>query len=444
MSMISDKSPVTFRDSLPESVDVTIIGAGVIGISTAWYLAKAGLSVLVCEKGRVAGEQSSRNWGWVRTQGRDEAEVPIAVESLRLWDELSDELGDELGYERRGIMFLAESENEMAEFESWLSIAKTNGLDTRVIGAKELENKIEHTAHKWHGAMYTPSDAKAEPFRAVPALARALQGKGVRIIENCAVRSIGTEAGAVNEVITELGPVRTGAVMLAGGAWSSTFLGNIGVSFPQLLVKGTVVRTKPAKSGFAGAAGSHKFTFRRRQDGGFTLTLGNYLDHYVNADSFRFCTKFLPALSVTWRGLRLKVNNKMMDGLFPARSWKADEETPFERTRVLNPFPNMRVAKKIQNIMSKHLPILASSGIEEVWAGMIDAPPDFVPVMDEVPGFRNFYIASGFSGHGFGFGPGAGKVMSDMIQGKDTGFDLDRFRFSRFSDGSPIKVGPAL
>ena len=80
--MLSERSPVTFQDPLPASVDVVVIGGGVIGISTAWFLRKRGSSVLVCEKGRVAGEQSSRNWGWIRQQGRDAAEVPIAMDSV--------------------------------------------------------------------------------------------------------------------------------------------------------------------------------------------------------------------------------------------------------------------------------------------------------------------------------------------------------------------------
>ena len=100
--------------------------------------------------------------------------------------------------------------------------------------------------------------------------------------------------------------------------------------------------------------------------------------------------------------------------------------------------------KKLQKAMADYLPVLATAEIAEAWAGMIDAPPDFVPVMDELPNNKNFYLASGFSGHGFGFGPGAGYVMAKMVQGNDIEFDLTRFRFSRFSDGSPIKVGPAL
>jgi glycine/D-amino acid oxidase-like deaminating enzyme len=116
MFLFHDKSPVTFNDDLPDAVDVVIIGAGIIGISTAWYLLQKGKSVLVCEKGRVAGEQSSRNWGWVRVTGRDADEVPIAIESVSRWDELSKELGPELGFARQGVLALADSEPEMAGY----------------------------------------------------------------------------------------------------------------------------------------------------------------------------------------------------------------------------------------------------------------------------------------------------------------------------------------
>ncbi|MFT5351780.1 MAG: glycine/D-amino acid oxidase-like deaminating enzyme, partial [Gammaproteobacteria bacterium] len=245
-------------------------------------------------------------------------------------------------------------------------------------------------------------------------------------------------------VVTELGSVRSSAVVCAGGAWSSAFLANLGVSFPQLLVKGTVARTTAVSEAYAGGAGSSEFAFRRRQDGGYTLSLGNYMDHYISADSFRYFTDFLPALKMTYSGMRLRFDDGLLNRLFPARRWQADEITPFEKSRVLNPAPNPKVVRKIQQIMADNLPILAKAEIAEAWAGMIDAPPDFVPVMDEIPDYKNLFLASGFSGHGFGIGPGAGKVIANLVQGKPAEFDLDRFRFSRFSDGSPIVPGPAL
>ena len=444
MPMLSENSPITFADALPDEVDVVIIGAGVIGVSTAWFLCKAGLSVLICEKGRVAGEQSSRNWGWVRKQGRDEAEVPIAIKSQEIWQALSEEIEEDLGFRREGLIFLAEHEKDLREFEDWMEIAEKYQLDTRLLNATELGQQLKFSGHRWKGALHTPSDCKAEPFQAVPAIARAAQRLGVKIIENCAVRTVETEAGAVTGVHTELGFVRAGKVLCAGGAWSSTFLANMDIRFPQLLVKGTVARTTSVADGYAGGAGSHGCSFRRRADGGYTLSPGNYLEHYVSADSFRYFFDFLPALKMTWSGMRLRFGDGLMDRLFRKRHWQPDEVTPFERSRVLNPVPNASRVRKMENTMANNLAILGEAKIEEAWAGMIDAPPDFVPVMDELPQHKNFYLASGFSGHGFGIGPGAGYVMAKMIQAEHIEFDLDRFRFSRFSDGSRLVVGPAL
>ena len=94
--------------------------------------------------------------------------------------------------------------------------------------------------------------------------------------------------------------------------------------------------------------------------------------------------------------------------------------------------------------LRKYVPSLAEVPFAEAWAGMIDVTPDVVPVMDEVAAYPGFYLATGFSGHGFGIGPGAGKVMADMLMGKQPKYDLDRFRLTRFYDGTSIVPGPGL
>ena len=78
------------------------------------------------------------------------------------------------------------------------------------------------------------------------------------------------------------------------------------------------------------------------------------------------------------------------------------------------------------------------------WGGMIDAMPDVVPVVDRVEAVDGLFVATGMCGHGFGIGPGVGHVVADMIQGNEMGHDLSRFRLSRFHDGSPVRLGPAL
>ncbi len=442
--MISDKSPVTLQDPLPESVDVVIIGGGVIGIATAWFLAKDGVSVLVCEKGRVAGEQSSRNWGWIRQQGRDAAELPIVMDSINIWAGLGAEIDTDVGFERTGVLYLAETEKELAAHERWLSVAEQHQLDTRLLSSAEVDKLISGKPGQFCGGLYTPSDGRAEPFVAVPALAKASQRRGCSIRENCAVRCLDIQAGRVAGVITEDGRVRADAVVCAGGAWSSLFAANEGIRLPQLTVRSTVARTSATADIFPGAAAANDIALRRRQDGGYTVAASGINEHFIGADSFRYFLQFLPALKASRAFLRLRAGDGLMSRLRPRRSWNADEASPFEATRVLNPAPSPAAVRQMHERLDARFPTLKGIKFEEAWAGMIDVTPDVVPVMDEVAQCPGLYLATGFSGHGFGIGPGAGKVMAEMVQNKPMRHDLRRFAFARFADGSPMQPGPGL
>ena len=144
------------------------------------------------------------------------------------------------------------------------------------------------------------------------------------------------------------------------------------------------------------------------------------------------------------RILRLRLGGDLIERLLPMRHWSADQISPFEKTRVLNPAPSKGGIDKMRRGLRKYLPLLAEIPFAEVWAGMIDVTPDVVPVMDEVAAYPGFYMATGFSGHGFGIGPGVGKVMANMVLGRQATYDLDRFRLSRFSDGTNMVPGPGL
>lgn len=440
----SNTTPVSFTADLPKAADVVVIGGGVIGVSTAYFLAKAGVSVLLCEKGRVAGEQSSRNWGWVRQQGRDRDELPIMMESIRIWDDLTKDVGEDLGFRREGVVYLAADERELASYEQWLNtVAKPHQLDTRLLNAAEASKLIPDLAGPWKGVLHTASDGRAEPFTAVPALARVATAKGATIIEDCAVRTIETTGGTVSHVVTERGEVRCQRVVLAGGAWSSLFLLNGGIDLPQLAVKATVARTEPADTQFIGNAASHNFAFRKRADGGYSLALTEYHEHFVTRASFRHLKAFWPLLRQSWRDTDIKFIGDPMATPSGER-WHADEVSPFEHIRVLDPKPDPRVVARITRQLGKNLPSLKNTKLAESWSGMIDTTPDVVPVIDEMPGVSGYFVATGFSGHGFGIGPGAGRVIADLMQGKPAGHDLSRFRFSRFIDGSRLSPGPTI
>ena len=443
--MITDDSPVAFSAPLPDRVDVVVIGAGIAGTASAYFLAERGVSVLLCEKGRVAGEQSSRNWGWVRQQGRDKAELPIMMESNRIWRGLAEKTGEaDLAFTPSGCLYLSESAAGMARYEEWHDLAKQHQLDTRLLSADEVRSAFPGVAGTWTGGMLTETDGRAEPFVAVPALARAAQAAGATVIEGCAVRTLDMEAGRVAGVVTEKGRVRCDRVLLAGGAWSSPFAANAGIDLPQLTVRSTVARTEAAPDAYGPNTSTPDLAIRRRADGGYSVSTGDLAEHFISPASFRYFTKFFKLLKASAKDVRL---HPAAPAGYPGswgipRRWSAEQQSPFERMRVLNPTPNPANVKKIEARLPRRFPALKGVGLAEAWAGMIDVTPDAVPTLGEDARLRGLYLATGLSGHGFGIGPAIGRIMADLLTERPSGHDLTRFRPGRFFDGSEIVPGP--
>ena len=353
-------APLQFTGNLPQQADVVVIGAGIIGVCTAYYLAGTGLHVVLCEKGRVACEQSSRNWGWIRQLGRDNDELPIMMESIRLWENLSHEIGEDVGFRQHGIIYLASTEKKLAARESWMATAAAHNLDTQMITPAGIEQQIKGIRGRWCGGIYTPGDGRAEPFIAVPAIARAARRRGVVIREHCAVRDIDRQNGRVSGVVTEHGVIQCDAVVLAGGAWSSLFATRLGLTLPQLTVRSTVVATSAVPSVYEGNAADEKLAFRRRQDGGYTLALSDLTEHFVGPDSFRYLTPFMSALLHDWRSFTFGLPPKSWpDGWNTARAWSADEVSPFEVNRMLSPLPRKGVAQTLVNRFTERFPALS-------------------------------------------------------------------------------------
>ncbi len=445
MPMITEATPIVHVDPVPEAVDVVVIGAGIIGTSTAWFLGRQGAKVALIEKGRVAGEQSSRNWGWIRQQGRDRDELPVVMESNRIWRSLAAETREkDLAFAGCGLAYLAEDERALARYEEWHDLAREHQLDTRMLSPAEAREACPGFEGQWVGGMLTPSDGRAEPLVAVPALARAARQVGVSITEDCAVRTLETRAGTVSGVHTERGPVRADRVVLAGGAWSTCFAHNAGIDLPQLIVRSTVGRTHPVADRGLPNVSMPGFATSRRADGGHTVTTGNLVEHYVCARSFRDLTKFAKLVRKSAANLRLKLKPPAgYPGAWGSKArWRADEVTPFERMRVLDPPPSKEGRRRLMKHLRERAPWLEKAGMAEAWAGMIDVTPDAVPYICEVPSLPGLFIGTGMSGHGFGIGPGVGRVLADLVLDRPTGFDLSRFRFERFTDGSPVVPGP--
>jgi glycine/D-amino acid oxidase-like deaminating enzyme len=424
--------PVASDPILPKRTAVVIIGGGIIGVTTALFLAEKGISVALCEKGAIGGEQSSRNWGWCRTMGRDEAEIPLALESLRLWRDMNRRTSRETGFRQPGILYLCQTEKEVAAQEAWLGQASRYQVDSHLLRGAALDDAMPDATRTFIAGMHTPSDGRAEPALAAPAIAEAARDHGAQVFINTAVRGLETTAGRISGVVTEKGRIDCGSVVLAGGVWSRLFAGNAGLDLPQLKVLGSVFRTLPLRGGPEISAAGSVFAFRKRLDGGYSIARRNANTAEITPDHLRLLSDFLPRLISNRNEIRLRIGKRSWEELRTARRWALDQPTPFEAVRILNPSPRQAILKEARTILSRSFPAFATMQVAESWAGLMDVTPDAVPIIDQVGGMPGFFVATGFSGHGFGLGPGAGRLMAEMVAGNPPVVDPKPFRLARF------------
>ncbi len=314
--------------------------------------------------------------------------------------------GVDVGFRKNGILYLCENEQVAAKRAKWLEQARPFQIDTRMVGAEEVARLLPGSSRRWPAALYTASDGCAEPQRATPAIANAAQNQGATVLENCAVRGIETEAGRVSGIVTERGPIRCSQIVLAGGAWSGLFCGNLGIRFPQLHVLGCVLRTEPLEGAPVPAASGSDFAFRLRADGGYSVAqrAANVAD--IVPDSFRYFFDFLPTLIKDREELRLRFGRRFFEQWKTPRKWALDRATPFEAIRTLDPKPSQSILAEGMRNLVRAFPIFQNAKTAQSWAGLMDVTPDAVPVISAVPSTPGFFLASGFSGHGFGIGPG--------------------------------------
>lgn len=438
MGPITDK--VTTAERLPLEMKVAVIGAGVIGVSTALFLAERGIPVALFEKGEIAGEQSSRNWGWCRRTGRDSRELPLIVESMRLWETMNEHTGRETGFRVTGIVYTAEKEEDVERYDQWIRIAREHGIETQLLSSKQATDIVPGLKRSLKGGMITPLDGRAEPQKAVPALAAKAQELGAVIMQNCAVRGIETTNGRVSAVLTEKGRVACEAIVVASGAWSRLILSGFDAHLPQLKVRSSVFRTAPIDAGIDPAIAFSDFALRKRLDGGYTIaSLGGSIADIV-PDSFRFFRDFIPSLSTEWRSLRFRFGERFFEEAFQWKLRPADQTSIFEKIRILDPEPHRAANAQVLTKLKQAIPSFASAQIAQEWAGLIDTMPDVIPVISPLPGIDGLIVATGFSGHGFGIGPGAGRLVADIATGETPVVDPSPFHISRFSDGSKLRI----
>lgn len=431
---------VTSDERLPEAVDVVVVGGGIVGTASAYYLAKRGLSVALIEKGHVACEQSSRSWGWCRQQNRDPREMPLSLLSMTLWDNLAREIGQDLGFRRTGLVYTTDDPAMLAGWEAWTPTAREFGVETYMLSAAQAAERIPETRRKWVGGLHSVADGKAEPALAAPILAKGARALGTTIHQNCAAHSLDITNGRVSGIHTEKGTVRTDTVLCAAGAWASSFLRRHGIVFPQASVRQTALRTKPTVN-VGDVLYCPDLAMTRRLDGSYTIAISGRATLEVTPQGLRFAREFMPQFIQRLKAVQLGLGESFLAGPESLTALFGRDGTIFERNRILDPAPNQRLVKAIMENVRGTFPQLAGIEIDHAWGAYVDCTPDAVPVVSEIDPVQGLYLAAGCSGHGFGLGPGIGYLAAQLIFNETPSVDPTHFRLTRLIDGSKIKVG---
>jgi glycine/D-amino acid oxidase-like deaminating enzyme len=428
------------NQALPDSADAVVIGGGIVGAFAAYYLVRRGLKVALVEKGLIGAEQSSRNWGWCRQQNRDARELPMATKSLDLWERFAAETGEDTGFRRCGLFYLSNSDEELAGWARWRDFARPAGVSTHMLDSAEATERGRATGRAWKGGVFSPTDGTADPAHAAPAVARAILKLGGTVHQSCAARGIETEGGRVCGVVTEHGVIRTKIAVLAGGAWASSFCHQLGIRFPQASIRSSILSVSPGANDLPDALHTTAVSATRRRDGGYTLAIsgGGRVD--LTPQQFRFAPQFLPMFVRRWRALAPGGLQGIRSGHETLARWRLDAPTPMERMRILDPAVDQGTIRITHSRALRLLPALKNTKITAAWAGYVDSTPDGVPGIGEIASVPGFILAAGFSGHGFGIGPGAGHLIADIVTGNQPIVDPRPYHPDRFSTSAWGKV----
>ena len=426
-------SDPTTDQKIEADADVVIVGGGIIGAVSAFYLAREGLKTVLVDKGTIGYEQSTRNWGWVHQQVRYPHLIPLARRSVELWQTLDETLGSPVEFVQGGNLSLAFDDADLTLFEEVAADARAAGLETNVIDHDATSALVPGMEGEWTGSMHVPSDGQANPALVTAAFARAAGKAGAYIYTGCAAERIELQAGAISGLVTERGLIRTSRVVCAGGAWAARFARHLGVDFPQRSVRSTVVRTNPVDAVTGATGWGDGFTFRQDRAGRFILAGGAAAIYDVDLELLRDLRRFLPLAWANRRWIRFHLGRPLLNDLARLVPGSAARREFWQRHRAIDPPPDDRAAQESLRKFGAMFPSLAGAQAEEIWAGNIDTTPDQAPVIDAV-GPSGFFLAAGFSGHGFALGPGGGELTSALVRGVAPAVDARPFRHARFAE----------
>lgn len=374
--------------SEPFRSDVIVVGGGIMGAATAFFLRRRGKSVALIERGLIGQQASGTNFGNVRRQGRFLPQLPLANRSREIWGRLNELIGEDAEFLASGHLRVAYDEEMTARLETYARDARPYGLDLEIVGGNTLRERFPFLGPEVRAGSYAPHDGHANPRLAAPAFGRAARREGAAVFERTEIIAVERDAGEFRVEAADGRVFRAPQLMISAGAWGNRLSTQFDEPVPLVTHGPQMAVTEPVP---------------------YELT---------------------PVLGVSTNRLeetvylrQVKRGNIVFGG---AARGPASAET-------------MRAYVKPENTLlqfgqiTRIVPALARLNIIRVWSGIESYLPDDIPIMGPSAKVPGLYYAFGFCGHGFQLGPGVGDVMAELIATGQTSTPIEPFAMARFA-----------
>jgi sarcosine oxidase, subunit beta len=363
--------------------DVAIVGAGLVGTWTAYFLRKRSHTVSVIEKGAVGSQASGVNFGNVRLEGRHPTEFPLALRAMEQWERIEELVGERCEFTPCGHSYIALDPKELTRLERYQKEGTAGGLEIELLGANEVRRRFPYLGPDVCGATWSKRDGTANPRLATPAVARAARALGADIYPNTRVTAL-EQTGDRFRVTTDRDLVfEAPQVVNAAGAWGNEFAEMFGETSPMFPAAPPNFVTEPLPY----------FITAALQDAGGAVII------------------------------RQVERGNVIVGFYP--------RGPADRVRNSAPVPPAKVLLGLGH-MARAVPMLANVQVIRVWSGIEGYLPDLLPVMGWSLTTKSLLHAYGFCGHGFQLSPGVGYTLAEMIDEGKPRIPIDAFSIGRF------------
>ncbi|MER5090909.1 FAD-binding oxidoreductase [Providencia stuartii] len=421
---------------LPKQADVVVIGAGILGIMTAINLVERGLSVVIVEKGNIAGEQSSRFYGQVITYKMPDETFLLHHIGKQRWREMNAKVGVDTSYRTQGRVEVPLDEEDLDHVRKWIDTRSKNvGSDipfkTRIIEGDELNQRLRGATSNWTIAGFEEDSGSLDAEIATFVMAEYAKKIGVKIYTNCAARGLETQAGAISDVVTEKGAIKTFRVVVAGGVWSRLFMQNLNVDVPTL----PAYQSQQLISGSPTAPGGNvalpgNIFFREQADGTYA-TSPRVIVAPVVKESFIYGYKYLPLLSMPDFPVHISLNEQLINSFTQPTHWELDEVSPFEKNRNMTALPDIPELNSSLEKLKAEFPAFKDSKLIDQWSGAMAIAPDENPIISQVNEYPGLVINTA-TGWGMTESPVSSEITADLLLGKEPSLDVKPFSLYRF------------